>query len=40
MGYFIAKKLMIGVGFGYDNETSLSKQIQTLKFQTLVYQIV
>ena len=25
MGYFIAKKLMIGVGFGYDNETSLFK---------------
>ena len=25
MGYFIAKKLMIGVGFGYDNESSLFK---------------
>ena len=25
MGYFIANKLMLGVGFGYDNETSLFK---------------
>ena len=25
MGYFIANKLMLGVGFGFDNETSLFK---------------
>ena len=25
MGYFIANKLMLGVGFGYDTETSLFK---------------